>query len=200
MQPLSLSANPAGASCAELHRQRWQLLSAGVLPDLPAERRRRRAPEQLQAHQLSRRAWNAGRSSQRFLVRRLLSIWPDELHVRAAERHFDGPAEKSVNVVDERRSDDGSVVPVGTPGSVIECRSVLDRSDPSCVPFNYFGTPTAEAALYNQVTGVLQGETSEQIADVNFTGQLGELGMQTPWATTASASTLAGNIAANSSS
>ena len=72
----------------------------------------------------------------------------------------------------------GQVVPVGTPGSTIVCRAVLDTTDPNCVPFNYFGTPTAEAALYNQVTGVLQGKTSEQIADVNFTGQLGELGMQ----------------------
>jgi outer membrane receptor protein involved in Fe transport len=88
---------------------------------------------------------------------------------------------RSVNVVNVDPAT-GLVVPVGTPGSVIECRSVLDGSDPTCVPFNYFGTPTAEAALYNQVTGVLQGETSEQIADVNFTGQLGELGMQTPWA------------------
>ena len=32
------------------------------------------------------------------------------------------------------------------------------------------------------VFGVIQGESSEQIADANITGALGELGVQTPWA------------------
>ena len=102
-----LRPNSGWRTCGHLHRRSWQLLSAGVFPDLPAERRRRRAPEQLQAHQLSRRAWNARRFVQRFLVRRLLSIWPHELHVRAAERHFDGPAWE-VGQRRECRSDHGS--------------------------------------------------------------------------------------------
>ena len=32
------------------------------------------------------------------------------------------------------------------------------------------------------VFGVITGETSEQIANPNFTGELGEMGVQTPWA------------------
>ena len=87
----------------------------------------------------------------------------------------------SVNVVNVDPGT-GLVVPVGTPGAVIECRSVLDGSDPNCVPYNYFGTPTQAAVDYVNVYGVIQGESSEQIADVNFTGALGELGVQTPWA------------------
>jgi iron complex outermembrane receptor protein len=87
---------------------------------------------------------------------------------------------RSVNVVNVDAS--GHVVPVGTAGSVIECRSVLDGSDPSCVPFNYFGTPSAAAVKYVGAVGVDPGETSEQIANVNFTGKLGEAGIQTPWA------------------
>ena len=39
----------------------------------------------------------------------------------------------------------GQVVPVGTAGSVIECRAVLDNSDPNCFPYDIFGTPTAAA-------------------------------------------------------
>jgi outer membrane receptor protein involved in Fe transport len=75
----------------------------------------------------------------------------------------------------------GLVVPVGTPGSVTECRSVLDNSDPACVPYDIFGTPSQAAVDYLNVFGVIQGTTSEQVANANFTGQLGEIGVQTPW-------------------
>src|SRR5947199_7189590 len=77
----------------------------------------------------------------------------------------------------------GQVVPVGTPGSNIVCRSTLDGSDPNCVPYNPFGTGPVSAASVNylNVFGVIDGETSEQIADANITGALGEMGVQTPW-------------------
>jgi outer membrane receptor protein involved in Fe transport len=77
----------------------------------------------------------------------------------------------------------GLVVPIGTPGSQIVCRSVLDQSDPNCVPYDPFGAaPTAAAINYLNVFGVIQGITSEQIANVNVTGLLGEAGVRTPWA------------------
>jgi outer membrane receptor protein involved in Fe transport len=72
-------------------------------------------------------------------------------------------------------------VPVGTAGSVTECRSVLDNSDPNCVPYDIFGTPSAAAVNYLNVFGVIDGQTSEQVADLNVTGALGEMGVQTPW-------------------
>jgi iron complex outermembrane recepter protein len=75
----------------------------------------------------------------------------------------------------------GLVVPVGTPGSVTECRSVLDNSDPACVPYDIFGTPSQAAVNYLNVFGVITGTTSEQVADANITGALGEMGVQTPW-------------------
>jgi iron complex outermembrane receptor protein len=87
---------------------------------------------------------------------------------------------RSVNVVNVDAN--GNIVPVGTPGSVTECRSVLDNSDPNCVPYNYFGTPSQEAVNYLNVFGVIEGQSSEQIANANITGALGELGVQTPWA------------------
>jgi iron complex outermembrane receptor protein len=77
----------------------------------------------------------------------------------------------------------GLTVPVGTPGSVVECRSVLDNSDPNCVPYDIFGAggPSAASINYLNVFGVIDGQTSEQIADANMTGALGEMGVQTPW-------------------
>lgn len=77
----------------------------------------------------------------------------------------------------------GAVVPVGTPGSSVVCRSVLDNSDPTCVPYDPFGAaPSAAAVNYLNVFGVIQGITSEQIANFNVTGLLGEMGWKTPWA------------------
>lgn len=82
---------------------------------------------------------------------------------------------RSINVVNDPR--------VGSPtfGQPI-CRSVLDGTDTNCVAFNYFGTPSQAAVDYVSVYGVDPGETSEQIANVNFTGKLGEMGIATPWA------------------
>ena len=72
------------------------------------------------------------------------------------------------------------VVPVGTAGSTTICRSVLDGTDPNCVPYDSSGRLRRLAAInYLNVFGVISGETREQVANVNFTGQLGELGVQT---------------------
>jgi iron complex outermembrane receptor protein len=63
------------------------------------------------------------------------------------------------------------------------CRSVLTGLDPTCVPYDVFtGAAPSQAAInYLNIFGVIEGQTSEQIADVNFTGALGEMGVQTPW-------------------
>ena len=77
----------------------------------------------------------------------------------------------------------GKEVPVGTAGSVTECRSVLSGSDVNCVPYDIFSAtgPSAAAINYLNVFGVITGQTSEQVADANITGALGEMGIQTPW-------------------
>ncbi|HEV2593742.1 MAG TPA: TonB-dependent receptor [Sphingomicrobium sp.] len=78
----------------------------------------------------------------------------------------------------------GQLYPVGTPGTTVECRSVLSGSDPNCVPYDIFGAngPSQASINYLNVFGVMTGRTSEQIADVNVTGDLGKMGMQFPWA------------------
>jgi iron complex outermembrane recepter protein len=64
------------------------------------------------------------------------------------------------------------------------CRSVLDNSDPTCVPYDIFSAagPSQASINYLNVFGVIQGRTSEQIAHVDFTGALGEYGVKFPWA------------------
>jgi iron complex outermembrane recepter protein len=88
---------------------------------------------------------------------------------------------RALNVVNVDAN--GAVVPVGTPGSSIVCRSVLDNSDPTCVPYDVFtGAAPSQASInYLNVFGVVVGQTSEQIANFNVTGALGEYGIQTPW-------------------
>ena len=63
------------------------------------------------------------------------------------------------------------------------CRSFLQGIDVNCRPYDIFsGNGPSDASInYLNVFGVIDGQTSEQIANVNFTGQLGEYGVQTPW-------------------
>ena len=77
----------------------------------------------------------------------------------------------------------GVEVPVGTAGAVPTCRSVLAGTDPNCVPIDYFtgAGPSAAALNYVSATGLISGTTSEQVANANITGSLGEMGVQTPW-------------------
>jgi outer membrane receptor protein involved in Fe transport len=75
---------------------------------------------------------------------------------------------------------------VAGPGGTPICRSVRDGTDPNCVPYNVFGGAGAASAAsvkYLSATGFQRGQTTEQIADVSFTGRLGEYGLKTPWAT-----------------
>lgn len=65
------------------------------------------------------------------------------------------------------------------------CRSVLDGSDPACVPYNVFGGAGgagAASVAYLSATGFQRGFTSEQVINGSFTGHLGKYGLKTPWA------------------
>jgi len=66
------------------------------------------------------------------------------------------------------------------------CRSTLDGSDPNCVPWNIF-SPTTEAPDqasidYISTPGFTRGIVSQQVASAYVAGQLGEYGIQSPWA------------------
>jgi outer membrane receptor protein involved in Fe transport len=83
---------------------------------------------------------------------------------------------RALDVIDDPRTP-GVVDPI--------CRSVLDGTDPSCVPYNLFGGAGAVspgAVNYVSGTGILKALTSEQVANFNLTGALGNYGVISPWA------------------
>jgi iron complex outermembrane receptor protein len=65
-------------------------------------------------------------------------------------------------------------------GGVATCRSVVDGSDPNCVPYNIFAANgvTAAALNYVQIPLVSVGEVTERVAQASFTGDLGEYGFK----------------------
>jgi iron complex outermembrane recepter protein len=65
------------------------------------------------------------------------------------------------------------------------CRSVLDGTDPLCVPYNIFttGGVTQEALNYLQLPLFSRGQTTEQIANASFTFVGSEYGLNSPFAT-----------------
>jgi len=68
----------------------------------------------------------------------------------------------------------------GTP----TCKSVVDGTDPNCVPYNVFhangATPAANA--YLDTPGFKEGSTVEQIVSASISGDLGKYGLKSPWA------------------
>ncbi|MDB5690382.1 MAG: TonB-dependent receptor [Sphingomonas bacterium] len=72
---------------------------------------------------------------------------------------------------------------IAGPGGVPTCRSVIDGSDPACVPLNIFGSaPITPAALnYVQQAGFQQGDTKEKIVSGSVTLLGDEYGIKTPW-------------------
>src|SRR4029079_11755300 len=82
---------------------------------------------------------------------------------------------RALNVVDNPNTPD-VVDPV--------CRAVLTGEDPNCVPYDVFGPngPSAAAINYLNVSGLITGQTSENIGHFDVTGSLGEAGVKLPWA------------------
>jgi iron complex outermembrane recepter protein len=65
------------------------------------------------------------------------------------------------------------------------CRSVVDGTDPSCIPYNPFtiGGVTPDALNYLQVPGLQQGKIEQEVYSAAITGDLGAYGIQMPTAT-----------------
>ena len=80
---------------------------------------------------------------------------------------------RAIDVVDDPR----------TPGVDPVCRSVVDGSDPGCVPYDVLGGTISQAAInYVQVPGFKRGQVEQAIFSVSLTGKLGEYGLRLPWA------------------
>jgi iron complex outermembrane recepter protein len=64
------------------------------------------------------------------------------------------------------------------------CRSVVDGSDPTCVPYNVWslGGVTPESLAYLQTPGFQKGFTSTEVVSASVNGDLTGYGVKTPWA------------------
>ncbi|MGE0030506.1 MAG: TonB-dependent receptor plug domain-containing protein [Steroidobacteraceae bacterium] len=69
-------------------------------------------------------------------------------------------------------------------GGTPTCRSVIDGSDPNCVPWNPFVPNGVDAAQLNylQAKGIQTGQLTQEIYNGIITGDLGVYGLKTPWA------------------
>jgi outer membrane receptor protein involved in Fe transport len=78
----------------------------------------------------------------------------------------------------------GKEVAPGTAGSTPTCRSVVTGADPSCVPYDIWGTGTVSQAAVNYLStpGFQRGVNGETVVSGSITGKLGDYGVQFPWA------------------
>jgi iron complex outermembrane receptor protein len=78
------------------------------------------------------------------------------------------------NALDAVRDAQGNIV----------CRSVVDGTDPNCIPYNVFaqGGITPAALNYIQAPGIETGTIDQNITQGVITGDLGTIGAQLPWA------------------
>ena len=68
-------------------------------------------------------------------------------------------------------------------GGVPTCQSVVDGTDPACVPYNVFnaGGITSAAASYLNIPLVITGKTRETVVQGTIRGDLGKYGIQSPF-------------------
>jgi len=113
-----------------------------------------------------------------FGTTRLSQIFQNDFSIQRLNRALDVVANPAVGGV--------AGVAAGTP----VCRAALPGTGPgggaldaNCVPYNIFRTGgVTQAALdYLQTPALSRGNTQEQVANVNFTFEGGEYGVQTPW-------------------
>jgi outer membrane receptor protein involved in Fe transport len=73
---------------------------------------------------------------------------------------------------------------VAGPGGVPTCRSVIDKSDPNCVPYNIWSLDqvSPQALNYLQTPGFQKGYTSQSVMGANIGTDLGEYGLRLPTA------------------
>ena len=88
---------------------------------------------------------------------------------------------RSLDVVRSGLNDGDAGVP---PTALPVCRSASTASDPNCVPYNPFttGGVTQDALNYLQVPGLQQGTIEQEIYGASVTGDLGGIGLQSPFA------------------
>lgn len=109
--------------------------------------------------------------------------WLYELHYQYSKVNMKNTYLNDLSITRIRRSLDAVEHP-GT-GEVV-CRSVLDDSDPGCVPWNIFreGGVTPDMVNYLMLPLTAEGSTDQTVVSGYLTGHLGRYGIQSPFAKT----------------
>lgn len=115
----------------------------------------------------------------------LSDVWSYDMYYYFAQTNFAETYTNDFSVTRLRRALDVVDNPA-TPGVDPVCRSTLDGSDPSCVPYDIFATGqvTPAALAYLQTPGFKRGTNQQTVASASLTGNLGNWGIQLPWAST----------------
>ena len=111
----------------------------------------------------------------------LTDRWHYDLHVQYSEVRMENNYLNDLSITRIRRALDAAIDP-GT-GRVV-CRSVLDGSDPGCVPWNIFseGAVTREMVDYLSLPLSARGSTEQTVVSGHVTGTLGDYGVRSPFA------------------
>ena len=109
--------------------------------------------------------------------------WRYELHYQYSKVNMRNTYLNDLSTTRIRRSLDAVEHP-GTGQAV--CRSVLDGSDPDCVPWNIFreGGVTPDMVNYLTLPLTAEGSTDQTVVSGYLTGHLGRYGIQSPFAET----------------
>lgn len=103
---------------------------------------------------------------------------------------YDAYFQYGKNIYAETYFNDVSVVKLGRALNVTTgangqpvCESVLDGTDPNCVPWNIFanGGVTSAATNYLNTPGFKRGNTQETVANASVSADFGQYGIKTPW-------------------
>jgi iron complex outermembrane recepter protein len=113
----------------------------------------------------------------------LSDIWSYDVYYQFGQTNFAETYTNDFSVTRLTRAIDIVDNPA-TPGVDPVCRSFLDGTDRSCVPYDIFATGQVSAAAlsYLQTPGFQRGTNKQTIASASLTGNLGDWGVQFPWA------------------
>lgn len=105
--------------------------------------------------------------------------------------HFDAYGQYGASIFSESNGNyfSNSRIPnafdvVPGPGGVPTCESVINGSDPTCIPYNIFSLNgvTPAALAYLTTPGLIQGQDTEQVVSGSITGDLTHYGLKSPFA------------------
>jgi len=112
-----------------------------------------------------------------FGVKGELGNWSYDVYAQTAKVRYAG---SSNNYFSKERG--SKALDVRNVNGVATCASVVDASDPSCVPYNPWkvGGVTADQLAYIQIPGQQFGHTEQQIQSANIGSDLGAYGIKVP--------------------